>query len=111
MSKVRRCIAALALAALALAVAYLLFAQYIMWFGFRDGYASELDRAEHRLATYLVWFSLAMGAWFVLLAFRPAHARFKKTVWYSCLLFALVASMALGLDLYFRSYMMDSAGG
>jgi hypothetical protein len=100
-----------ALAGLMLAIALRLFTTHLMLFGFWDGFTSELDRAEHTLATYFVWFSMAMGAWFITLGFRPSHAAFKQRLWYSVILFALAATVAVLLDLYFRSYMMDSAGG
>jgi hypothetical protein len=106
-----RRIVAFMLAGLMLAVSFFLFATYIMWFGFWDGFASELDRAENALATYFIWFSLAMGLWFIGLGFQPSHANFKKRILYSCLLFVIAASVAVSLDLYFRTYMMDSAGG
>ena len=44
-----RRIVAFMLAGLMLAVSFFLFTTYIMWFGFWDGFASELDRAENAL--------------------------------------------------------------
>jgi hypothetical protein len=100
-----------ALAGLMFAVAFYLEMTYVMMFGFWDGYTSELDRAENALAIYFIWFSLAMGLWFMGLGFAPSHANFKQRVLYSCLLFVVAAGAAVSLDLYFRTYMMDSAGG
>ena len=108
--KTRR-IVAFALAGLMLAVAFYLDMTYIAWFGFWDGYTSEIGRAENALARYFIWFALAMGVWFTRLGFWPSHANFKQRILYSCLLFVIVASVAVALDLYFRTYMMDSAGG
>lgn len=100
-----------ALAGLMLAIALYLEMTYVMMFGFWDGFTSELDRAENALAQYFIWFSLAMGVWFIALGFRPAHAAFRQRLVYSCIVFAVVATIAVSLDLYFRSTMMDSAGG
>jgi hypothetical protein len=111
MDGMRRRIVPFALACVVFAVSLYLYASYIMWFGFWDGFASELDRAENTLATYFIWFSSAMGVWFVCLGFWRSHAKFNRRVLYSCLLFAFVTAVAVGLDVYFRSYMMDSAGG
>jgi hypothetical protein len=111
MNGMTRRIVPFALAGLAFAIALYLDMTYVMMFGFWDGFTSELDRAENTLATYFIWFSAAMGVWFICLGFCRSHADFKKRVLYSCLLFALAATVAVGLDLYFRSYMMDSAGG
>jgi hypothetical protein len=106
-----RRIVAFMLAGLMLAVSLPLFTTYIMWFGFWDGFTSALDRAENALARYFIWFNLAMGVWFMRLGFWPSHASFKPRILYSCLLFVIAASVAVALDLYFRTYMMDSAGG
>jgi len=106
-----RRIVAFALAGLMFAVALYLEMTYVMMFGFWDGFTSELDRAENMLARCFIWFSLAMGAWFVWLGFWRSHASFRRRVLYSCLLFACAAAAAVSLDLYFRTTMMDSAGG
>ena len=100
-----------ALAGLSFAIAFYLEMTYVMMFGFWDGFASELDRAENVLAQVFIWFSLAMGVWFIWLGLRSSHPKFKRRVLYSCLVFALAAAVAVSLDLYFRTYMMDSAGG
>ena len=100
-----------ALAGLSFAIALYLEMTFVMMFGFWDGFTSELDRAENVLARYFIWFSLAMGLWFIGLGIRPSHPNFKRRVLYSCLFFVFVAGVAVSLDLYFRTYMMDSAGG
>jgi vacuolar-type H+-ATPase subunit I/STV1 len=102
---------AFALAGLMFAVALYLHMTYVVMFGFWDGFASELDRAENMLARYFIWFSLAMGVWFIGIGFWRSHPNFTRRVLYSCLLFAFAAGVAVSLDLYFRTYMMDSAGG
>ena len=107
----RRRTVALALAGLAFAIALYLEMTYVMMFGFWDGFTSELDRAENVLARCFIWFSLAMGVWFVCLGIWRSHANFRRRVLLSCLLFVFTASVAVSLDLYFRTYMMDSAGG
>jgi hypothetical protein len=108
--KTRR-IVAFALAGLAFALAFHLFTTYVLMFGFWDGFTSELDRGENMLARYFIWFSLAMGLWFIRLGFQPSHANFRRRILYSCLLFVIAGSVAVALDLYFRTFMMDSGGG
>jgi hypothetical protein len=100
-----------ALACLMFAISFQLFGEYIMWFGFPDGFASELDTAEHRLAIWFVWFSLAMGIGFLVLGWRSFRADIGKQLVYACILFLLAATITVAIDLYFRTYMMDSAGG
>jgi len=63
------------------------------------------------MARCFIWFSLAMGLWFIFVGLQPSHANFRQLILYSCLLFVIATSVAVALDLYFRTYMMDSAGG
>ena len=100
-----------ALACLMFAVSWWLFAEYVLWFGFWDRYASELDGAEHTLAIYFIWFSIAIGFWCLGLGWRSFRADVGKPLLYTCILFLFAAAIAVSLDLYFRTYMMDSAGG
>jgi hypothetical protein len=100
-----------ALACLMFAISFHLFSEYALWFGFRDGYASELDVAEHTLAKYFICFSVAMGIWFLGLGWVSFRADISKRLYYTCVLFLFTVVGALAIDLYFRSYMMDSAGG
>lgn len=100
-----------ALAFLMFAISFLLFSEYVLLFGFRDGYASELDIAEHTLARCFIWFSSATGIWLLGLGWLSFHADIRKRLFYTCILFLFAAAGSLALDLYFRSYMMDSAGG
>jgi hypothetical protein len=106
-----RRIVAFVLAFLMFAVALYLEMTYIAMFGFWDGFTSEIDRAENALAWYFIRFSLAMGLWFIVVGFAPSHANFNKRILYSCLLFVIAAGVVVSLALYFRTYMMDSAGG
>jgi hypothetical protein len=100
-----------ALACLMFAISALLFYRYLLWFGFWDRYASELDAAEHNLATYFIWFSVATGIWFLGLGWQSLRADVSKPLLYTCILFLFAAAISIALDLHFRSYMMDSAGG
>jgi hypothetical protein len=99
------------LACLMFAIAWWLFAEYVLWFGFWDRYASELGTAEHILAKYFIWFSIATGIWLLGLGWRSFRADVGKPLLYTCVLFLFAAVIAVSLDLYFRTYMMDSAGG
>jgi hypothetical protein len=100
-----------ALAFLMFAISFQLFWKYLLWFRFWDGYASELEVAEHALATYFIWFGIAIGIWSLGLGWRSFRADIGKPLLYTCILFLLATSISISLDLYFRSYMMDSAGG
>jgi hypothetical protein len=100
-----------ALACLMFAISFWLFSEYVLWFGFRDGYASELDVAEHALARYFIWFSIGIGIWSLGLGWLSFRADVGKRLFYTCILFLFAAAAALALDLHFRSYTMDSAGG
>jgi len=100
-----------ALACLMFAIAFQLFREYLLWFGFRDAYTSELDDAEHSLASWFIWFSLVMGLWFLGLGWRSFRSDVRKPLLYTCILFLFAASVSVALDLHFRTYMMGSTGG
>jgi hypothetical protein len=100
-----------ALVCLMVAIACWLFMTSVLMVGFPDGFIAELDGAEKELATWFIWFCFAMAIWFVSLGWLSFRADVKRKLAFSCMLFLLVASIAIALDLYFRSYMMDSRGG
>ncbi|MEH2475180.1 magnesium-transporting ATPase (P-type) [Nitrobacteraceae bacterium AZCC 2161] len=100
-----------AVACLMLALALWLYMTRVMWLGFPDGFIAELDAAEAVLVTCFNWFSLAMGIWFVVLGIRSFRNDIGRWSLYSGLLFVSVALISLAIDRYFRSFMMDSAGG
>jgi hypothetical protein len=99
------------LACLMFVVSFQLFTQYVLWFGFRDKFASELDVAEHALAIAFIWFSIAMGVLFSALGLLSFRIDIRKPLAYSCGLFLTVAAISAAIDMYFRSFMVDSAGG
>jgi hypothetical protein len=100
-----------ALACLMIAIAWKLFVECVLWVGFPDGFIAELDGAEKVLATWFIWFCLVMSVWFAFLGARSFRFDIKRKLAFSCILFVVVATAALTLDQYFRSYMMDSRGG
>jgi MFS family permease len=100
-----------ALACLMVAIAYKLYVECIYLLGFPDGFIAELDGAEARLAAWFNWFCLAMAVWFVALGWWSFRAGIKRKLACSCVLFLFVTAAAIALDLYFRSYMTDAAGG
>ena len=99
------------LACLMLVISFQLFMQYVMFFGFPDGFSSELDRAEHVLAKVFIWFCIAMAVVFSALGVLSFRIDIKRPLAYGCVLFLIVAAISAGIDMHFRSYMMDSAGG
>ena len=104
-------VAALGVAVVVLAVVGWVFTQHSEWFGFRDGYASELDTAEHTMAVWFCWFSLAVVVVLAALVWRSFFAGIGRLLLIVAGLYVVAGTVAVGLDLYFRGYMMDSAGG
>ncbi|MDF2119418.1 hypothetical protein PY365_28025 [Roseiarcaceae bacterium H3SJ34-1] len=88
-----------------------LYLTFVMWLGFPDGFIAELERAEEPLAIYLGWFFLTMGVVFLGLGAWSFRGDIGRPVIYACILIVLVAATGGAVDLYFRSYMMDSRGG
>lgn len=93
------------------AIAIGLYSVFVIWLGFPDGFMSRLDVAEQRLAICLIWFGLAMGIGFLSLGAWSFRSDVRKPLIYTSILVLLVAAGSVALDLYFRSYMMDSRGG
>lgn len=85
--------------------------RYIAFFGFPDGAAAELDWAEKGLAIAFVDISLVMTLWLFGLAALGFRRPIGKLLIGTSVVFLLCVAVILGLDLWFRSYMMDSAGG
>ncbi|MGM5025086.1 hypothetical protein AB8B02_02565 [Tardiphaga sp. 862_B3_N4_1] len=100
-----------AAACLLFALTFWLYMTRVMWLGFPDGFIAELDAAEAILVTWFNWFSIALGIWFVILGIRSFRNDIGRWSSYSCLLFVSVVVISLAIDRYFRSFMMDSAGG
>ncbi len=72
---------------------------------------SELDTAETMLASYFVWFSLALGSWLLVVSFLASRINIWRQVLLAGVLFILVSGAVVGVDMHFRTYMVDSAGG
>ena len=102
---------ALGLIAAMLAVMWWVFKEHIEWVGFPDGYVAELDAAENIMAGWFCWFSFAMLVTLVLLIWRSFFAGIGRWLFLVVGLYILVAAGAVGLDMHFRTYMMDSRGG
>ena len=102
---------AIGLALAMLVLPYLIYVQYIYWVGFPDGYASELDTAERALAVWISWLSTATGVVFLALVARSFFAHVGRWVLVVCALYLLAVTGTVAVDLYDRTYMMDSRGG
>jgi|SRR4051812_21509961 hypothetical protein len=108
--KIRR-IYLFALAGLMFVIAIKVDSDHIAWVGFWDGFVSELDAAEKTLATYFAWFCIAMGVWLLGLGFLLFRVNVKRQLLCACIVFLFVTAVIAVIDLHFRTYMMDSAGG
>ena len=102
---------ALAAAVGMLAVAGWVFNAYILFFGFPDGFSSELGRAENAMAIGFCWASLALAALALGLFWRSFFAPIGRLLVVSLGLYAVVTVGLVVLDMHFRTYMMDDAGG
>ena len=102
---------ALAAAVGMLAVAGWVFNDHILFFGFPDGFSSELGRAENTMAIGFCWFSLALAALTLGLFWRSFFAPIGRLLLVALGLYAVVTVGLVGLDMQFRTYMMDDAGG
>jgi hypothetical protein len=92
-------------------VAQKLYFTFVFMLGFPDGFIAERERAEEPLAIYLSWFFLTMGVVFLGLGAWSSRGAIGRPVIYACILIVLVTATGGAVDLYFRSFMMDSRGG
>jgi hypothetical protein len=104
-------IIATGLIATILAVMWWVFKEHIEWVGFPDGYVAELDAAENTMAGWFGWFTLAMLVTLGLLIWRSFFAGVGRWLLLVAGLYVIVVAGAVGLDMHFRTYMMDSRGG
>jgi hypothetical protein len=99
------------IAFLAVLLAFVLYAEFLFFLGFPDGFMSELDYAEAPLVATFNWISLLAGVWFVFLGVMARRRNVNKPFVVSCILYSILILACFMLDQYFRSYMADSAGG
>ena len=102
---------AICLIAAMLAVMWWVFKEHIEWVGFPDGYVAELDAAESAMAGWFNWFSFVLLLALALLIWRSFFADIGRWLIVIVGLYVIVTAGAVGLDLHFRTYMMDSRGG
>jgi hypothetical protein len=99
------------LACVAFLLSFYALNQYVWFVGFPDGHITELGAAEQILATYFIRVSTVIGLWFVYLGISAFRAAVGKRTLYSCMLYLAVICVAIAIDRYLQSYLMDGAGG
>ena len=95
----------------ALALAVLVYLEYIHMLGFPDGFITELGYAERRLAGIFIWLSVVLGSFFIYLGKIALRKEVRRKLSAATLVYViLIFSMAL-IDYHYRSILMDGGGG
>ena len=99
------------LAAVAFALAVLVYMEYIHLLGFPDGFITELGYAERRLAQTFIGVSIVAGSCFIYLGSLAAQTRITRKL-SVVIVVHLICMIAIALiDNYYRSNLAGSAGG
>lgn len=108
--KLNRIIAYL-IGGLVLAASFPVYMEYIHWLGFPDGFITELEYAERRLAYLFIGISLISGSCFLYLGAVGSRKKIGKQLSAAIILYlAAITSISL-MDYYYRSHLAGSAGG
>lgn len=94
-----------------LASALFVYAEHVYLLGFPDGFVSELDRAERRLAVVVIVASLSMGSYLLRLGYLAARQAIGKRLLVALALYLLIWLAVLCLDHHARSYLPGGGGG
>ena len=99
------------LAAVAFALAFLVYLEYIHLLGFPDGFITELGYAEKRLAQIFIGVSIVAGSCFIYLGSIGLRKEMTKKLSAAAVVYLiLIVAIAL-IDHYYRSNLAGSAGG
>lgn len=95
----------------AFAASFLVYLEYIYLLGFPDGFITELEYAERRLAFIFIGVSVIAGSCFVYLGGAAARKKFNKQLFAAIILY-LIFVLGVGLtDYYYRLHLTGSGGG
>lgn len=104
-------IVAYLLGCFAFVASILIYLEYIHWLGFPDGFITELDYAERRLAYLFIGISLLFGLCFIYLGQMASRMEIGKKLAATLVLY-LVSSLTIALiDYYYRLHLMGGTGG
>ena len=94
-----------------LASSILIYIEYIQLLGFPDGFITELEYAERRLAYILIGISVILGLYFIYLG-RIASQKLIGKKLSAAIIFYLTSIISIFLiDYYYRLHIMNSSGG
>jgi hypothetical protein len=104
-------ILAYVLLCVAVVSSFLVYMEYIHLLGFPDGFITELGYAERRLAWIFIGVSLVLGWCFVYLGTIASRREVGKKLTAAIFAYLIFLISTLLIDYYYRSHLMDSAGG
>jgi hypothetical protein len=100
-----------ALAILLLIGVFVSYVFFIMFAGFPDNGMSEQEAANIQLLSVFNWLSVALASWFLALAFLGRKRDIDRLFMSGCAVYAAAIVVALGIEAYILTNLMDSRGG
>lgn len=94
-----------------LAAALPVYVGYIDGLGFPDGFITELEYAERRLAYVFIGISIVLGACFIYLGKVASRKKVGKQLCAAIILYLLSVIVVSLLDYYYRLHLTDGGGG
>jgi hypothetical protein len=95
----------------ALAASFLIYMEYVYMLGFPDGFITELEQAQRRLAYIFIGISVISGLCFICLGWAASRKKIGKKL-FAAIIVYLVSIITLSLiDYYYRLHLMDGTGG
>jgi hypothetical protein len=104
-------ISAYVMGCVALALSFLAYAEYIHMLGFPDGFISELQSAQRRLAYIFIGISVILGLRFLYLGSIASREEISKRLFTAIFVYLISIVGVLLVDYYYRSYLPGSVGG
>ena len=84
---------------------------YVYMLGFPDGFVTELDSAEEKLAAGRRRESFALSVWSIYLGIEALHEQVRQRVLYTAVFYLIAIAAAIAIDTYFQAHLMGGGGG
>ena len=108
--KLNRIIAYL-IGCLVLASSFFVYIEYIHLLGFPDGFITELEYAERKLAYLLIAIDIIFGSWFIYLGKLASKKKISKKLSTAIFLYLIFLVSIFFVDRYYKLHLVNSAGG
>lgn len=95
----------------ALAASLLVYLEYIYLLGFPDGFVTELELAEKRLAGIFIGTSVTLGTGFLYLGWMAAKKKISRMLFAAIIFYLIFITSVAFIDYYYHLNVLGSGGG